>query len=121
MGKKDTGLKKGAPHHFTGHKRTWLDSQSSKFHLARAAGLGEIAAFYDDVTRDFLVIFPNIKIPSIDDAIGDDSLVDQLPLNSLEQQPPAEELTQAQADANTKIFDTLRLVRLISCAKQSQY
>lgn len=108
---KESGLKKGAPHHFTGDKRVWLDSKSPNFHLARASGLGEIAAFYDDVTRDFLFTFPNIG-----GALEDGPLVDQtLPndTNSLAQQSPAAELTQTEADASTKLFDMLRLVSLI--------
>ena len=57
MGKKKTGGKKGPPEHFTGPKRTFLDSHSSAF--MGALDNNRAGEFYDFVTREFIVKFGN--------------------------------------------------------------
>lgn len=122
--RQEGGVKKGAPHHFTGAKRVWLDARAPGFHLARCAGVGEVAIFYDDVTRDFLVDFPKHGL-----ALGEESVpspmlpadgVDGLQPIPPELQPPVPELSQLDADASSKIFEVLRTVSFVEYRIQNQ-
>lgn len=101
---KTTNTKVGAPDHFVGFKKKFLDTQAILYQQALddANGKKKTSEFYDKVTRDFIAKFGNETDVTRDPA--------EDPPDPDPESPPTEYLSQEAADEASDRFKKLRTV-----------
>ena len=105
MGKKSKkvggpGVKRGAPDHFIGHKRTFLDSYAMLYQ--QALDTNKTTEFYNKVTRDFIARYRDTEPFALEP--------EEEPAPPAGDAPVREYLDENEAAEAAKRFNKLRTV-----------